>query len=151
MSVFTFTGAMIADLDYEMNDEDIWNDILLIEGAAGSEQLIRGYSATSIQKYARRSRRIERPLAASEVVGETLVTEQLDKYSCESSLPPPKVRLVVHGTTDELIAQLFTRVISEVVTVQCTEMGMSQDFYIDGAILELTQELVTADYDLVGV
>lgn len=151
MSDFTFTNAMIADLDYEISDGEIWNDILLIEGEPGAEQLIRGYSATSIQKYARRSLRIERPLAASEATGEALVTDQLDKHSCESSLPPARVRLVVNGKTDELIEQIFIRKISDTVTVQCTEMGMNEDFYIDGMMLELTKELVVADYDLIGV
>jgi len=151
MSAFTFTDAMIADLDYEVTDEDIWNDILLIEGESGAEQLIRGYSATSIQKYARRSLRIERPLAASEATGETLVTDQLDKYSCESLLPPARIRLLVNGKTDELIAQIFTRKISDVVTVQNAEMGMDEDFYIDGMAIDLAKELVVADYNLVGV
>ncbi|MCJ7744570.1 MAG: hypothetical protein MUO99_08480, partial [Dehalococcoidales bacterium] len=157
---FTFTDAMIADLDYIVDDEDIWNDILLIEGAVGSEELVRGYSATSIQKYARRSRRIERPLAASEATGVTLVTEQLDRYSCEASNPPPRIRIVVPGITDELIAQIFTRkfsrlvgivVTADAVVVQNDVIGMSEAFYINGMFLTLGTGLAQAEYDLVGV
>jgi hypothetical protein len=149
MSAFTFTSTMLQDMTYEINDQDIANDILLIEGESGSEQLIRGISQASIDLFGRRSKRIERPLSASEATGETLVEDQLDQYCCENGIVPARVNISFVGKTDNLVEEILTREISDVITLQITTMGMNEDYYVDGITINIESGYLAADYQLI--
>ena len=132
MSVFTFTGTMIADMNYQLDDRDIVNDVILIDGDPGSEQVIRGTDTTSIARYARRSKRLSRPLAADAVTGEALVDSQLDKYCFAATNPMCRLSGVrIPLVTDTLIAAALALKISEQVTIQIAVMGMDEDFWVD--------------------
>jgi len=147
MSAYTFNNSFI-DLYYELNDSEIVNDVLLIQGVAGSEQLNRGYDAASIAKYGVRSRRMPTSIVVDSDTGTALITEQLDRYT----EPAARLIMMVIGDTDELIIQLLTRQISDKVTVQCTTMGLDADFIIEGITqYSDTSNIISARYDLVGL
>jgi hypothetical protein len=147
MSDYTFNNSFV-DLYYELNDSEIWNDIYLIQGAAGSEQTIRGYDTATIAKYGRRSKRIDRPLVVDEATGQTLVEASLDRYI----EPAARITMSVIGDVDEIIVQLLTRDISDKVTIQCTEMGLDSDFIIENITLFTDISMVIqARYELVAL
>lgn len=131
MSVFTFTSAMMSDLDYQLDDRDIANDIMIIDGVPGSEVLVRGVSATSCQLYGRRSKKIERPLAASQATAQDLVEAQLDKYCFEGSNPMCHLTATIPIVTDVLMAIALSLNISDEVTIQVPVMGLDEDFWVD--------------------
>jgi hypothetical protein len=122
---------MLSGLSYDLDDYDIANDILLIQGAVGAEILIRGVSPDSVKRYARRSTRIDRPLAVDQATGQTLVEEQLDRYCFEAINPMCKLRATIPIITDALFIAAFTLNISDQVTMQVPVMGMDEDFWVD--------------------
>ncbi len=75
----TLTDADMLDLSYELNDTEIFNDVLMIIGEAEAEELVRGYDSGSIAKYGRRSMRVTRPILVDEE-GQDLATALLDRY-----------------------------------------------------------------------
>lgn len=147
----TFTGTMLSDLYYELNDQDIANDVLLIDGAPGSEKLIRGVSTDSIARYGRRSKRIERPLATDQATGESLVEDQLDRYSFEAVNPLCRLKCTIPAITDALLIAIFGLNVSDKVTIQVAVMGLNEEFWVDDIELELSSELTTARLGLVEV
>jgi hypothetical protein len=140
--VFTFTSEMLSDLYYELNDQDIVNDVLLIDGDPGTEQLIRGVSEDSVKRYGRRSKRIERPLAAVASGGysgpQSLVEEQLDRYCFEATNPMCRIKVVIPIITDALLAAALALKVSDQITVQVPVMGMDEDFWVDDIRLDLS-------------
>ena len=151
MSVFTFTSAMLSDLDYQLGDEDIVNDVLLIDGAVGSEQLIRGVSEASVLRYGRRSRRIDRPLAASQAIGQSLVEEQLDRNCFEATNPMCRLRAVIPLITDALLVAGVLLKVSDQVTMQVAIMGMDEDFWVDDIAFEISTGLLVLELGLAEV
>ena len=133
----TFNDNFV-DLYYELNDSEIFNDILLIQGASGSEVLIRGYDATAIDLYGMRSKRLNEVLAVDQATGQTLVEANLDRYIA----PYATLIMSIIGETDTLITQLLTRVISDKVTIVCADMGLSADFIIESVELSATKDRI---------
>jgi hypothetical protein len=149
MTAFTFTGAHITDLIFELNEEELFNDVLAIIGEAGAEELIRGRDeVSSIPKYGRRSMRFNSPIGASNEVVEGLVSDALDRFT----EPVPNVTMVVVGSTDELIEQILTRKMSDKITVQLPVMFLDQDFVIDGVNVDIDEdEVLVAHFQLTGL
>lgn len=150
MSVYTFDDNYI-DLTYEVTDVDLFNDILVIEGVSGSEYLRRGIDAASILLYGRRSKKINRPLAVNEATAETLITAQLDQFKD----PKPVIHLVFVGDSLAKINAIMDIEISDEVTVICTEMGLSDTFWVDSIEMrfgyhEGQDDVLIAEYDLIG-
>ncbi len=149
MSEFTFTGEHIADLTFELNEQEIFNDFLAIVGAAGAEILVRGIDMdSSIPKYGPRSKRLPVPLGADQETVESLVTEGLDRYT----EPVPNVTMFIIGNTDEKKEQILIRNVSDKITVQLTSMFLDQDFVIDGIDKGIdSDKVLTATYQLTGL
>ena len=132
-------------------------DILLIDGDPGVEQLIRGVSENSVKRYGRRSKKIERPLAAVGL-GQTLVEEQLDKYCFDDTVNPlcPKNPLCRLQTkipliTDAMIIAALLLKVSDQVTIQVTPMGLNEDFWVDDISFNLSTNYAEVDLRLAEV
>lgn len=143
MSEHTFTDAEIESLEYEMDIEDVFNDVLLIEGASGSELLVRGVDEDSVAKYFRRSYKLNRPLAESEATAVTLVDTALDKYR----EPPIRMTLITKAIPD-LEAVILDLEIGEVVTVNSSKSYINLDFTIRSIDAEVVEKILTAKYGL---
>lgn len=141
----------MSDLYYELNDQDIANDILFIDGLPGAEVLIRGVSEDSIALYGRRSKRIDRPLAADQATGESLVTDQLDRYSFEATNPLCRLSATIPASSDAMLAALLALEVSNKVTIQITAMGLDEDFWVDDIQLDLSTALTVARLGLAEV
>ncbi len=129
-SVATYSDTM-SNLVYTLDDSEIWNDILAVQGEAGSEIMVRAVNTNSIQKYGRRTYRLPWALGASEALMITLVNAALDRYS----EPVAKLTATLQGKTDALIVEIFSRVITEKVTVVNTTAGINADYFINGTSL----------------
>lgn len=129
-SVATYSDTM-SNLVYTLDDSEIWNDILSVQGDAGSEIMVRAVNTNSIQKYGRRTYRLPWALGATEADMITLVNAALTKYS----EPTAKLSMTLKGEDDTNIVQIFSRVITEKVTVVNTTAGINADYFINGTSL----------------
>jgi hypothetical protein len=146
-SVFTFNNENITDLTYELNDGELFNDVMAIVGAAGSENLVRWTDDGSIARYGRRSFRIDRPIGVDDAVVDTLVTAQLDR----TVEPYANLTITVLSTTAALTVAILDLEISDKVTVSETTMGMAAvDFIIESIDISVDRNnLITATYGMV--
>jgi hypothetical protein len=106
---------------------------------------IRETDATSIALYGRRVMNLTWPMGQSEEETRSLVLSYLARYKD----PVPRIKMTVQGKTDALIVQIFTRKISDLITVVNTELGLNADFYIN--TLDVYHDpfgLLTADWTL---
>ena len=145
MSEYTFTD--VQDLTYELNDTELFNDVLSIIGDPGEEVSVRGYSPGSIAKYGRRTYRLPVPLGATQEIMQGLVEDALDKMT----EPRPIVEMTIVGDTTEKAEQILTRKLSDVVTVQCHSIFLDDDFYIEGIDFSLIGMIPVCRYTLSGV
>lgn len=129
-SVATYSNTM-SNLVYTLDEAEIWNDIISVQGAAESEIMVRAVNVNSIQKYGRRTLRLPWALGASEALMVGLVDDALDRYS----EPVSKLTMTVKGETDTLKVQCLTRVVSEKVTVINTTAGINGDYFINNTSL----------------
>jgi N-acetylglucosamine kinase-like BadF-type ATPase len=146
-SVFTFTDANITDLTYELNDGELFNDVMAIVGEPDAENLVRWIDAGSITKYGRRSFKIDQPLNVDDAGADTLIDAMLDR----TIEPYPNLSITVQSTTDALIKGILDIEISDKVTVTETTMGLSAvDFIVENIDMALdTNNLITATYGMV--
>ena len=147
MSVFTFTDANVTDLTYELNDGELFNDVMAIVGAEGAENLVRWIDSGSIAKYGRRSFKIDRALNVNDAGADTLIAAQLDR----TIEPYPNLVITVQSTTAALIAAILLIKISDKVTVTEPTTGLSAvDFIIENIDIALdVNNLLTATYGVV--
>lgn len=146
-SVFTFNNSNITDLTYELNDGELFNDVMAIVGAADAENLVRWVVNASIAKYGRRSFKIERPLNVDDAGADTLIKAQLDR----TIEPYANLSITVQSTTDVLTTAIMDIEISDKVTVTETTTGMSAvDFIIENIDIDVNvNNLITATYGMV--
>jgi hypothetical protein len=143
----TLTSADIADLTYELNDCEIFNDVLAIVGASGSEKLERGCDGGSIDKYGRRSYRIDRPLGIDDP-GATgiveLITDRLDRHIEPYAL----LSVTLQGKSATLIALILDLKISDKLHIEETVSGIDADFIVESVCWEVG-EILAAEVGLV--
>jgi len=145
-SVFTFDNANIADLTYELNDSELFNDVMAIVGVAEAENLVRWIDTGSIAKYGRRSFKVDRPLGVNDAGVDTLVQAQLDR----TIEPYANLTIVVQSKTNALILGILDIEISDKVTVTETTTGINTDFIIESIDLEINLiGMITATYGMV--
>lgn len=106
---------------------------LVSEGATHEEinyqtLTVRALDAGSIAKYGRRVMNLTWPQGASVDEMQMIADAALARYK----EPGPVLRVTMQGKTDAVATEIFTREISDVISVICAELGMaSTDFYID--------------------
>lgn len=107
---------------------------------------IRRQDSDSIKKYGRRVMNLVWPLGQSKADMEATIEAYLDRHK----EPMPIINMKVQGRTDALIEQIFTRKISDCVTVENTAMGMpALDFFINSAsISQDTGDLLEVNWGL---
>jgi hypothetical protein len=145
-SVFTFTNANMVDLTYELNDGELFNDVMAIVGEPDAENLVRWIDQGSIDKYGRRSDKIDRPLNVDDAGADTLIAARLDR----TIEPYPNLNITVLSTSDALIAAIMDIDISDKVTVTETITGINTDFIIENIDIAVdVNNLITANYGMV--
>lgn len=146
MTAFTFTNSNIADLTYELNDSELFNDVMAIVGEAGAENLVRWIDEGSITKYGRRSFKMDRPLNVDDAGADTLIAAQLDR----TIEPYLNLTVTVQSISSALIVAILSIKISDKVTVQETTSGIDTDFIIENIDLEIdTNGIMQATYGMV--
>lgn len=125
-----FTDLDYKDFIFDLNDGELINDVLMIVGESGSEELVRGYDSGSITLYGRRSYRINKSIvdntAPAYATPKAQITEILDR--CKD--PYPNVEIIVEAKTDTMTANLLGLEISDLVTITQTTMSISAVYYI---------------------
>jgi hypothetical protein len=146
-SVFTFTDDNISDLAYDLNDGELFNDVLSIVGAAGAENLVRWIDQGSIDKYGRRSFRLNRPLGVDDAGVDTLIAAQLDR----TIEPYYNLDITILSTTAALIGAILDIEISDKVTVTYSTMGISGvEFIVESINIDVNlKNITTAKYGMV--
>jgi len=127
MSVYTFTDADLSELVYELNDSELFNDVLAIVGEPEAEQLVRGYDDNSIAKYGRRSLRLNRPLGSDDTTVEDLVTAQLDR----TVEPCAVITLSFIARTPQLLNIVLSIMLSDRITLDSDILGFEQDLVVE--------------------
>lgn len=89
---------------------------------------VRAIDETSIKKYARRVMNLTWPQGADEAEMQMIADACLARYK----EPWPVLHVTIQGKNDALATQIFTREISDVISVICDKLGLaSTDFFID--------------------
>ena len=125
-----FTDADYIDFSYELNDCEIVNDVLCIVGAAGAEELVRGYDASSIAKYGRRSYRLDRAIVDNTAPNYATPKAQATDILDRNIEPYAIVSILIKSKTDALTATILGLAISELVTITQTTCGLAAAYFI---------------------
>lgn len=100
--------------------------------------------AASIQKYGRRTFDMQWPQGQTQAEMETLSEAYCSKH-CE---PVPTAVYTVLGKTVALVEQIFTRRISDLITIQQPDIGLDADFFINSVSIGNSGGLVKATWGL---
>ena len=154
-SVFTFTEDNCSDFLYDLNDSQLWNDILAItsvlsldgEGnTISTDTLTRGHSPGSQQLYGPRSRRLDRPVLMPGTTASDLVTQQLAYYR----LPVAEFHLVQSSMDDVVIQNLLSLNLGDKVTVVSSAMGGTWTCFVQGIDIDgSVSGLLVGTFDLI--
>jgi hypothetical protein len=123
----TNTGSRTAHIRFEL-----WYKYLSAEKITHEEMFpvtltVRATDSTSIRKYGRRVMNLTWSEGTEEDTMQSLVENYLARYK----EPAAKLKAKIKGNTDALRTQIFTREISDIITVVCDNLGLNADFYID--------------------
>lgn len=88
---------------------------------------VRATDALSIRKYGRRVM----PLTWVEGTDEADMQSIVEYYLVKHKEPVSRLRTTIKGTTDALQTQIFTREISDVLTIVCSNLDINADYYIE--------------------
>jgi hypothetical protein len=142
------TLSDFADLTYELNDTDLFNDVLAIVGEPEAEKLERGVDEASIDKYGRRSFRIDRPLGIDDP-GETgilaLIEAKLDRCVEAYAL----LTVTLHGKTADLTEVILGLAISGKYHIHEAISGIDGDYIVESIDLAADAALITAQVGMV--
>lgn len=138
----TLASADMLDLVYELNDSDLFNDILAIVGESEAEILERGYDAASILLYGRRSYRIDRPIGVDDP-GETGIVAMIEKHLDRFKDPYAVLTVTLVSKTSTLAALLLDLEISDVLHIHETNSGIDDDFIVENISLDVANGGVT--------
>ena len=110
--------------DYSYNDYEK----MVGNPTTGTQTLtVRATDATSIALYGRRVMNLTWPLGQTQEQTEGLAAAYLARYKD----PVIRVKMTIIGKTDALIEEIYTRDISDLITVINTSLGLNADFYIN--------------------
>ena len=98
----------------------------------------------SIQKYGRRVMDLVWPQGQSQADTIALAEAYANKYS----EPVPTLTYTVLGKTVALVEQIFTRRISDLITIQQPDIGLSADFFINSVSIGNSRGMVNATWGL---
>lgn len=138
------TADMISAIEYEINDGELYNDVLVIIGEPNAEICIRGYSPSSIKKYGRRTYKLSVPIGANEQIVRDLIVETLDKYS----IPRPIVRLTIIGNDESKLAIMINTQISDIVELNIPSTYLSGPYTIESISIRPIGLYLEAEYIL---
>jgi len=88
---------------------------------------VRATDATSIAKYGRRVMNLVWPLGQTQQQMQSLIEGYLALYK----EPRPYLKMTVLGSSDALIADIFTIKVSDRVTIKEDKLGINQDFFVN--------------------
>jgi|GEM_PF-3984480 len=146
----TFTDTDLIDLVYELNDGELFNDVLVIVGEAGLEKLVRGYDPASIAKYGRRSMRIDRPLVANVANNEAEAIAQATAQLDRGIEPVATLRITVISSTLTLTSAILDMEISDKIIIDSTLLGLNATFIVESIDLSVVLPgYIVAEYGLV--
>jgi len=126
----SFLESEMVDLQYELNDTEIVNDVLCIVGEAGAEVLVRGYDSGSIDKYGRRSYRINNPIVANVLANYATPKAQVTAILDRNVQPYAVVTMTVVSTTAAITAKLLALEISDLVQLTVAACGLNAAYFI---------------------
>lgn len=122
------TGAKAGGVSYYVKYRYKAGEGITHEEISYNTLTVRAKDDTSIAKYGRRVMNLTWPQGASENEMQMIANASLARYK----EPVPVLHIMIQGKDDTLAAQIFTREISDVISVICDGLGMaSTDFYLD--------------------
>lgn len=127
LSLTNVSGQTLAEYTARATYKYLASDVVTHEETGIRTITIRETDDASILAYGRRVLNLTWPLGQTE--NQTLALAQA--YLARYKDPVPRLRMTVYGKTDALIEQIFTRKISDLITVQNTTLGLNADFYIN--------------------
>jgi len=123
----TNTGSKTMRIYFEVKVKYKTSDTITHEESGASTLSVRDTSAPSIKKYGRRVMNLTWTEGTSERDMQSLVEHYIDRYA----EPVARLICVIKGSSDALRTQIITREISDLLTVNCTELGLSADCFIN--------------------
>ena len=121
------TGTKPANIRYSVRYKYLATERITHEEFASDVLTVRATDEASIGKYGRRVMNLVWTEGTDETTMQSLVDRYLDRYK----EPLPKVSALIKGINDTLITQIHTRDMSDVITVVCGELGLSEVFFLD--------------------
>ncbi|KKK97995.1 hypothetical protein LCGC14_2647190, partial [marine sediment metagenome] len=121
------TGSRVARVRFELWYKYQTADQVTHEEMFPQTLSVRSTDAASILKYGRRVM----PLTWAEGTDEDAMQSVVDFYLTKHSEPVPRLRVRIKGTTDALQTQIFTREISDILTIIQDNLGINADYYIE--------------------
>lgn len=122
------TGSNTCHIVYTIKYKYLASEGATHEEIAYQSLTVRATDATSIARYGRRVMNLTWPQGATVDEMQMIANAALERYK----EPVPVLHVTIQGKNDELATQIFTREISDVISVVCDNLGMaSTDFYID--------------------
>lgn len=146
-----YTDDNMADLKLELNDQEIWNDILNVIGDLDDETLVRGVSPTSVQYYGRRSYKVSQQLGKDQATVQTLISDRLDKYDGITNMNVPIITFRLVGITDELIEEILSRQVGDKIQIQSDEMCFDKYFWLESVSVTLNTGIIQGDFECLAL
>ena len=126
----TLTDTDYQDFQYELNDGELVNDVLLIVGEPNLEVLVRGYDPGSIAKYGRRSYRLDNPIVANVAALYATPKAQVTAILDRNIEPYALVQIALISSTAALTVKILNLEISDLVQITETICGLSAVYFI---------------------
>jgi len=123
----TNTGSFTMHIYFEVKVKYKTSDTITHEESVASTLSVRDTSSSSITKYGRRVMNLTWTEGTSERDMQSLVEHYITRYA----EPVARLICVIKGSSDALRTQIITREISDLLTVNCTELGLSADCFIN--------------------
>ena len=126
----TLTDTDYQDFQYELNDGELVNDVLLIVGEPNLEVLVRGYDSGSIAKYGRRSCRLDNPIVANVAALYATPKAQVTAILDRNIEPYALVQIALISSTAALTVKILSLEISDLVQITETICGLAAVYFI---------------------
>ena len=126
----TLTDTDYQDFQYELNDGELVNDVLLIVGEPNLEVLVRGYDSGSIAKYGRRSCRLDNPIVANVAALYATPKAQVTAILDRNIEPYALVQIALISSTAALTVKILNLEISDLVQITETICGLAAVYFI---------------------
>ena len=124
----TNTGTGGYSITYKVRYKYLSASAVTHEETSWETLTVRAYDQTSIDKYGRRVMPLKWPQGATSEQMQMIADADLAYYKD----PYPVLHTTIRGDTAAKATQVFTREISDTISVVCDNLGLSADFFIDG-------------------